>query len=804
MKIFYADRKIQFKHFSELSALNGLISAEDLKLRVPAQENFVAQFIVLPGNEKIINSVTVSGDVEAVCINTQGVDKFGKSFLQKIRLRQDHIQPVFIILKADPLNEGKMKKCEVSFDTDQGVKKIKLTVNFTGEYVPNGGFNDISRLSRLLWLNSSRFIDNNVVEPFTEPDIAGNKISVLGRDIYIDKSGLVQNAVYFFDEGINLMPSAQKELFASPLSFAAEKEDIIYSDNQLKKDAGTVYISSRGESQNLIIDVSGIFHYEGSIDYKIVIQAKKDFSCSNISLRAKIKSEAARFVNGLGSYGSYAHDINYKWDESKQQDTFYIGDVNAGARFKWKAQNYVRPLVNIYYKNLPINMPAETWDNGGRGGIRFETGKDVCVLTAYTGAFKLNKGETRSFDFELHFTPFKPVDYKKYYSVRYSHYNDLKNGFKQIDEAAKLGLNYVNIHHGNEYHPFINYPFIETEKLKHLAQYAAFKNIGVNVYYTVREHSNHMAEVFAYKALGDEIIYRKNGDGHSWWKGVPKWLTEYFGSEILPAWRVYYKHGKYKGDADISFIVRPDSRLDNYYIEGLDWLIKNIGIKGIYIDDTSLDRTTLERAKKVLSQNGGMIDMHMWNHEENRAGDTSCMNLYTEILPFIDTLWIGEGYLYKKLSPEYLLTEVSGIPYGNTSQMLEGGGEPFIGMLYAMNNRFGWGVKNAHHIYKLWDDFEIEKSEMRGWWHSKNPVKTGNDDVKATIYIKKDSALICMYNFGKKAAAIKPNIDKELMGFMPNTAFKPKINTIQRGGKVDLNKRLHLAAKSGVIIEVNA
>lgn len=804
MKIFYANRKIQFRHFSDLSALNGLISAEDLKLRVPAQENFVIQFIVLPEKEKAIRSVSVNGEMDAVCVNTQGVDKFGKPFSQKICLRKEHIQPVFVILKADPANEGSTKTAEVVFDTDQGVQKIKLTVDFTGEYVPNGGFNDITRLSRLLWLNSSRFLDNTVVEPFTEPEITGSKIRILGREIYIAESGLVKNAEYYFDEGVNLTNDVRGSLFASPLEFSVGKEEIVYSGMTLEKNGGSVSISASGESAGLQVKLAGILHYEGSVDYKILVTAKQDLTCSNISLKAKINASCAQFINGLGAYGSYAHNIRYKWEETKQQDTFYVGAVNAGVRFKWKAQDYVRPLVNIYYKNLPLHIPTETWDNGGRGGIRFETGKEVCVLDAYTGAFRMKAGESRSFDFELHFTPFKPVDYKKHYAVRHSHYNNLKNGYKQVDEAAGLGLNYVNIHHGSEYHPFINYPFIETENLKHLVQYAAYKDIGVNVYYTVREHSNHMAEVFAYKALGDEIIYRKNGDGHSWWKGVPEWLTEYFGDTILPAWRVYYKHGKYKGDADISFIVRPDSRLDNYYIEGLDWLIKNIGIKGIYIDDTSLDRTTVERAKKVLAQNGGMIDMHMWNHEEPRAGDTSCMNLYTEILPFLDSLWIGEGYAYKKLSPEYLLMEVSGIPYGNASQMLEGGGEPFIGMLYAMNNRYGWGVKNAHHIYKLWDDFGIEDSEMRGWWHSQNPVCTGNDEVKATAYLKKGSALICMYNFGRHAAYIRPRIQETLLGFSPRTAFRPHIGTIQHGGRADLHKGLCLGAKKGMILEVKA
>ena len=90
----------------------------------------------------------------------------------------------------------------------------------------------------------------------------------------------------------------------------------------------------------------------------------------------------------------------------------------------------------------------------------------------------------------------------------------------------------------------------------------------------------------------------------------------------------------------------------------------------IYIDDTSLDRTTLERARKVLQKVNGLIDMHMWNHEEKRAGDISCLNLYTDILPFLDSIWLGEGFIYKNYSPEYMLSEVSGIPYGLTGQML--------------------------------------------------------------------------------------------------------------------------------------
>ena len=111
MKIFYSDRKNQFRHFSDLSVLNGMKAEKSCELYVPAQENFVLQFILLPEEETIVSSVYLKGEMEAVCINTQGVDKFGRDFTQKICLRKGHIQPVFLILKADADHVGKVYHC---------------------------------------------------------------------------------------------------------------------------------------------------------------------------------------------------------------------------------------------------------------------------------------------------------------------------------------------------------------------------------------------------------------------------------------------------------------------------------------------------------------------------------------------------------------------------------------------------------------------------------------------------------------------------------------------------------------------
>lgn len=191
--------------------------------------------------------------------------------------------------------------------------------------------------------------------------------------------------------------------------------------------------------------------------------------------------------------------------------------------------------------------------------------------------------------------------------------------------------------------------------------------------------------------------------------------------------------------------------------------------------------------------------MHMWNHEEKRAGDVSCLNLYCELLPFLDSIWLGEGFFYKKYSPEYMLCEVSGIPYGVPGQMLQDGGDLYEGMLYGMNNRYGWGHKNAVDMYKVWDEFEIEESKMLGYWNGKNPILTDNENVLTTVYLKKDCALLSVYNFSNKKENFNFNINKELLGFDISKVQKIKFgSSIKR--KYDIFEKHSLSKREGMLL----
>lgn len=801
MKLYLFDRTDKIIHFEDLRILSESRRIKDT-VRVTMSENevFVLQIAVLSDCEDTIEQIKCTGNVRISCINTDVTDKFGKKKTQTVALKKNMIQPLFFIAEADKAGK-RQEKSAIMIRTEKDEVSFNVLFSIIDQPVKNRGYDDLWRLSRLKWLNSDLYMDDRVVSPYLSPELSQGRQKILGRELELGAGGLPAQIYSKFDEAIQTTESVQKKLFAKESEFQIDGSPLPPGKSCSRLFNNRIENETLSESEAYSACVSSVLRYDGMIEYSVRITPKRDFIANNVSLDFYIDPDCTSLMHGLGHRASAAEELAFRWDDQKQQDSIFIGSVNCGMRLKLKAENYRRPLINIFYKNLPLRIPAETWDNNGMGGISVINADNCTKIRAYTGRFVFKKNVVRNFIFELHITPLKPIDYKKAFSVRYCHNNKLRDEIKEIDTAQKNGLTHVIFHQGNMIMPFINYPFYEVDRLKNAVRYAQQKGIGIKLYYTEREHSNHMAETFVYKALGDEIILRKKGVSHSWQKEVPQWLTDNFGDDIIPGWFVKYKHGKYKNDHDISFIVRPDTRLDNYYVEGLNWLVDNIGIKGIYIDDTSLDRTTLERAKKVLSKTDGLIDMHMWNHEETRAGDVSCMNLYTELLPFLDSVWLGEGFFYKKYSPEYMLAEVSGIPYGVTGQMLEGGGDLYLGMLYAMNNRYGWHYKNAVDMYKIWDDFGIEDSSMLGYWHSKNPVRTDNPSVLATIYLKHNEALLCFYNFSNNSESFNILIDNKALGFIPKTALKIRFHKKAKSIK-NISGSFKLGKRRGIIIDL--
>jgi hypothetical protein len=326
--------------------------------------------------------------------------------------------------------------------------------------------------------------------------------------------------------------------------------------------------------------------------------------------------------------------------------------------------------------------------------------------------------------------------------------------------------------------------------MKQYVNSAHEKGFKVKIYNTIRELSNKAAEIFAFRSLGEEIYSPGPGGGFSW-------LQEHIGSNYIAAWFV----PKLK---DAALINSGMSRWHNYYIEGLDWLAKNIKIDGLYIDDVAYDRTTMKRVRKILDRNreGALIDLHSANQFNPRDGFASSANLYLEHFPYLNRLWFGEYFDYDS-SPDYWLVEISGIPFGLMGEMLQDGGNPWRGMIYGMTSRLPW-AGDPRPIWKIWDDFNIQDSEMVGYWSSDSPIRTDRKDVLATVYVnkKEGSVLISLASWAKESVECHLNINWEALGLrQDNTILQaPYAEDFQEAASFAPGEKIPIEKGKGLLL----
>ena len=484
-----------------------------------------------------------------------------------------------------------------------------------------------------------------------------------------------------------------------------------------------------------------------------------------MALVIPFKKDVAQYMMGLNLKGEkMPGSYQWKWDVAhKNQDGAWIGDVNAGLQFSLRDQHYVRPLNTNFYLNKPLLLPA-SWGNDGKGGIDISESKNIVSVNNYSGERAMKKGDTLYYNFNLMITPFHAINTEQQWDVRFYHKYD------NVDTIKATGATVINIHHGTPINPYINYPFIAHDAMKSYIDSAHALGLKVKIYNTVRELSNSAYEIFPLRSLGHEIYSTGKGGGYSW-------LQEHLGGDYIAAWYV----PEFK---DAAVINSGMSRWHNYYVEGMNWLVNNVGIDGIYLDDVAYDRTTMKRIKRVLTQNGhpGIIDLHSANQYNNRDGFNNSANLYMDNFPYLNRLWFGEYFDYEKNTPDFFMTEVSGIPFGLMGEMLQGGGNPWRGMVYGMTNRMPWSDNaDPRAIWKAWDNFGIKGSRMIGYWVKNSPVKTGESDVLATVYKKGKKAMVAVASWAGEDKNIKLSIDWKALQIDPAkaTITAPAIKNFQ-------------------------
>lgn len=705
------------------------------------------------------------------CINTGGINWDGSTFKKTVAVKKGQVQALWCGVQIPKDAAPGQYRGQVSVTpTGMPAQSINLAITVGPDHIPDSGDDEPWRQSRLRWLDSQLAVDDDIVRPFSPIRVSQNKIGILGRSVTLGASGLPAQIESLFSAEVTRIGGNARSLLAAPMELIMEgpgAQRMKWSQGAhkfIKQSDGIVEWRTVNSSGPLKSELSASMEFDGFVQVKITLSAAQPVQVQDIRLEIPLVKEAAPYMMGLGLKGGYRPpSLDWTWDVKKNQDGAWLGDANAGLQFSLRAENYSRPLNTNFYQSKPLNMPP-SWFNDGKGRISIrETNGSTLLVSCTSGQRTLQPGRDLHFDFNLLLTPFKPLDTKSQWSTRFFH------AFKPIDDVIRAGSNVINVHHANDVNPYINYPFLHQQQMKAYIDEAHQKGLRVKIYDTIRELSNHALELFALRSLGSEIFSQGPGGGFSW-------LQEHLGSDYIAAWFVPQLK-------DAAVINSGMSRWHNYYIEGLDWLVRNMKIDGLYIDDVAFDRTTMKRVRKVLDRGRpeALIDLHSANQYNPRDGYANSANLYLEHFPYINRLWFGE-YFDPDSPPDFWLIEMSGIPYGLMGEMLQDGGNKWRGMIYGMTCRMPYDGNDPSPVWKVWDDFRIQDSEMIGYWSQRCPVKTGNKDVLATAYVQQGrKTLVSIASWAASDVNVRLSIDWGALGIDPKQAVlsAPEVKDFQ-------------------------
>lgn len=697
------------------------------------------------------------------CFNLEGVNPYGEAFIKALHVPVHTVQPLWIGVDIPADQAPGWYKGVITLTANNAPSTvIPVTLHIKGDPIVNRGDNDTWRHSRLRWLNSSAGIDKNPTVGYTDVSCTGLTFHCLGRSVELNQQSGLPTRIKAWDQ----------ELLSRPISLTLRTREGMQVLNALPRISnqrrGSVDWEWKARNDLFSVCCNGTMEFDGWMHFSYRVAALQDVDVEDVQLTIAMPLNQAIYGMGMGLNGQTipSHYVT-TWDQVAIRnpkmnpfDSFWMGSARGGLHCELRGTSYSGPLLQAFQPPFP-----PSWYNGNKGTLSMQRTKEQAIATVSTGPFSLTQGGDKEFEWAMLVMPVKEVDIERQFTERYYQAN-VENPLPSEEDILD-GVRMINIHHATRYNPFINYPFLASDRTIPVVESLHRDNMKVKLFYTVRELSYMATELWAFRSLGFEVLQDGVAGGYPW-------LQEHLVTQYTPQWYHYLSdwisQDGIPADASILTSVGA-SRLYNYYVEAVAWLVREYDIDGLYLDDVAFDREMMKRIRKVMEsiKPGCSIDLH-----SNTGFSKGPAMQYAEYFPFVDKLWFGESFSYDTMTPEQWLIEASGIPFGLTADILQQGKNPWLAMQYGMALRLGWTTENVYcdprPIWKIWDQVDIAHTQMVGFWEPQPAVQTSDSAVKATAYIGQGRTLISLGNYSDSPKTVLVYPDWEQLGLDAKTA----------------------------------
>lgn len=173
-------------------------------------EYFVLQLGVVAGSEalgplRLIFSdlasgsdIIPSGQIE--CLNLGGFGNDGKPLRKDLILPPQRTQPLWCGIQVPESANGTYSGTARLDAGGSVVGSYSVRIQVEGEPVANHGDDEAANLSRLRWLISTVGSEATVTSPFTNVEVSGRSVRVLGRELEVGPGGLPSRITSFFND----------------------------------------------------------------------------------------------------------------------------------------------------------------------------------------------------------------------------------------------------------------------------------------------------------------------------------------------------------------------------------------------------------------------------------------------------------------------------------------------------------------------------------------------------------------------------------------------------------------------------
>lgn len=542
---------------------------------------------------------------------------------------------------------------------------------------------------------------------------------------------------------------------------------------------GRLRVSIRGEAMD-----DGLHQLTAELAMPTDARAQ-ECKLDDVALLLPLLSSATPLINGFGVKGAERPDsVEWKWDDDVEHGQrglncrVWLGSSRAGVQLNLQNveqsdsaaasscgndESGVLRCDDLIDAQYNVALGSVKWFNEGRGSasVQSRVGGTEALVSVRTGALTLRSGEVPlRLSWRLLLTPVRNADQRPRadFGTRPFHMSRAPPDGQLEGALQAANSPWVILHQGNQLNPYINYPFLTVRELRDFVRRAHAAGARVKIYYTVRELSGAAGELWALRAFGTEAVVRSRKAG-----GHP-WLREHLRSNYSAAWHEMLNDGEVDASVHTPAFT---GRWDNYWIEGILWLVRNLDLDGIYLDGAPYDHRVLRRLRRALRA-AGKPDFHLDLH-------ASCYGNphlpYAELYAHLDSLWFGEQCHYHTYSPEEWLAEVAGVAYGLPAQILGDNREQWQGLVFGMLCRIYPDPQrcNPRPLYKALDELGVGGTPlMLGWWDDACPVSVrvqggagGTKDVRATVFIGPDGrAAVAVANWARaqQSAALTANV----------------------------------------------